>query len=68
MVKRKRGKAKTSRLQFLIAFFTGSLDKPKTKKSKSKRKAKARIPIDASKGRKRIPKPKVTKAVTIDEP
>lgn len=54
MAKRKNRKAKTSRFQFLKAFFTGNLPKPK-------RKAKKRVSVDASKGRKRIPKPSIDK-------
>lgn len=70
----KRSKAKRSkRASFGIRWalmevaleymLTGKLPKPKAKKfkkSQSKPKAKGRIGIDASKGRKRIPKPKIS--------
>ena len=49
MAKKKGRKAKATRLQFLKAFFTGALPKPK-------RKAKRRVSVDASKGRKQMSK------------
>ncbi len=63
MAKRKSRKAKTSRMQFLKAFFTGKLPK----KSKPKRRAKKRIAVDASKGRKQMPMRAASKTTLVDE-
>ena len=53
-----------ARLRFLR---TGSLASIKATKRRKAKTTKKRVPIDASKGRRQIPRPRATKAPVADE-